>query len=393
MQDVQAPTGLLRRATALLPAGPRRAELLWELALALWLENAREESRLALDRAEADGFAIGSRSILARVRVEKAHLSLISGDLELADVVAELATAAAQLELERDERGLGRAHTCLAMTHAFAFNMGEYGREGERAAAHYRAAGFAPSAAIGIQAEGVYFGASPVAEALRTCAELLREPPDRMSEANVTAVVAALRALVGEIDEARGLLDQARALYDDVGNRRIIHTAWDGYHLEVEMLAGNVDAAAAHSGESVAVLLAGGEPAHATTRAGQLAAFLLDADRPDEAERFAGIAEDGSVESDVFAQLLWRGVRARLLARQGDYEDAEALARGAVAISLLTDALRERARAHLALAEVLMLSGKDAEAQAEVSRARNLLVAKGATALLPRVEALQASLA
>jgi hypothetical protein len=214
-----------------------------------------------------------------------------------------------------------------------------------------------------------------------------------MSEANVTAVVGGLQALVGEIDEARRLLDRARALYDDIGNRRIIHTAWDGYHLEVEMLAGNVDGAAAHSRESVAVLLAGGEPAHATTRAGQLAAFLLDAERTDEAEHYARIAEDGSVESDVFAQLLWRGVRARLLARQGDHGDAEALARAAVSISLLTDAPRERARVHLALAEVVMLAGKEAEAQAEAARARSLLVEKGATALLPRVDALRATLA
>ena len=159
------------------------------------------------------------------------------------------------------------------------------------------------------------------------------------------------------------------------------------------MLAGNVDGAAAHSRESVAVLLAGGEPAHATARAGQLAAFLLDADRTDEAERYAGIAEDGSVESDVFAQLLWRGVRARLLARKGEHEEAEALARGALSVSLLTDALRERARVHLALAEVLMLAGQHVEAHAEVARARSLLVAKGATALLPRVDALQAALA
>ncbi len=116
--------------------------------------------------------------------------------------------------------------------------MGEYGREGERAAAHYRAAGFAPSAGLGIQAEGLYFGAAPVDEALRAV-RLLQDPPDRMSEANVTGVVAALRALVGEIDEARRLLEHARTLYDDVGNRRIIHTAWDRYHLEIEMLAGN----------------------------------------------------------------------------------------------------------------------------------------------------------
>ena len=392
-QEARTAIGMLRRATALLPVGPKRAELLWELALALWLDNAHEESTAALDRAEADASAAGSRSILARTRAERAHLALMTGELQLADAVAEIAAALVELEREHDARGLGRAHSCLALTHSFALNMGEVEREGRRAAVYYRAAGFSPSVCLHLQADGLYFGATPVEEALQNCSELLRDASDRMSEANLIAVIGALRAFLGEIEEARGMLDHARSLYEDLGNRRVVHTGWGGYYLEVEMLAGNVDAAAAHSRESIAIHIAAGETAHASTRAGQLAAFLLDADRNDEAEALARLAEEGAIESDLFPQLLWRGVRARLLARQGDLEEAASLARGAVAISALTDALRERARVHLALAEVLMLSGKDAEAQAEVARARGLLVEKGATALLPQVDALQAALA
>jgi predicted Zn-dependent protease len=58
------------------------------------------------------------------------------------------------------------------------------------------------------------------------------------------------------------------------------------------------------------------------------------------------------------------------------------MARDSVAIASLTDGLRARARAHLALAEVLHLAGRRTDARAEVSAARTLLRRKGATALL-----------
>jgi len=60
------------------------------------------------------------------------------------------------------------------------------------------------------------------------------------------------------------------------------------------------------------------------------------------------------------------------------------MARDAVSLASFTDALRERARAHIALAEVLQLAGSTGAARAEVTTARKLLRQKGASALLKR---------
>ena len=52
-------------------------------------------------------------------------------------------------------------------------------------------------------------------------------------------------------------------------------------------------------------------------------------------------------------QVIWRGVKAKVLAREGSCEQAEALAREAVALIEPTDLLSHRGDAMLDLAEVL----------------------------------------
>jgi hypothetical protein len=61
-------------------------------------------------------------------------------------------------------------------------------------------------------------------------------------------------------------------------------------------------------------------------------------------------------------QTIWRGVRARVLARRGDREEGEALAREAVALVESTDLLSQRGDAMLALAEVLRACERHEEA-------------------------------
>ena len=72
--------------------------------------------------------------------------------------------------------------------------------------------------------------------------------------------------------------------------------------------------------------------------------------------------------------------RARLLARTGPHEDAEILAREAVAISSLTDALLDRAGTHAALAEALAAAGSTRQAKREAGEAARLLTEKGLNA-------------
>ena len=157
--------------------------------------------------------------------------------------------------------------------------------------------------------------------------------------------------------------------------------AWVPLAIEVRRLAGDLDGAEAMGHETVAATTAT-DGAYASTRAAQLAHLLIQRGDFEAADRYATLSEQTALDADVYVQFLWRGARARLLARAGQLAEAEAIGADAVAIASLTDALCDRARTHFALADVLSLAGKQAAAKQQLSAGRRLLRRKGATALL-----------
>jgi ATP/maltotriose-dependent transcriptional regulator MalT len=197
-------------------------------------------------------------------------------------------------------------------------------------------------------------------------------------------VLGILSALEGRTGDARLLLVAARSLFEETGNERGVLTVWTPLFVILESIAGNVTAALQAGRPAVEQLFAEGALAHAPFHAALLADILLEAGENDAAEAYARLAEQHALPSDVYIQFLSRAVRARLLARSGVTGAAEKLARDAVALASLTDALLDRARAHSALAEVLELAGRADEARAEASVAWDLARRKGATALLDR---------
>jgi DNA-binding SARP family transcriptional activator len=374
--DVSAAVSLLGRATALLPSGARRAELLWEMAIALRLRDRPTESNASLDEAMREARACRSRAVAARVDVERVETSLLSGELLLDDAVAAFETALDTLRDEGDARGLGRAELLACSVHWFACNFAAASAGAQRAATHYATAGFSPSGCIGLQAEALYYGATPVEAATQECLALLDQSLDRGSEANITAVLGGLRALAGDADDARSLLDHARRLYEDTGNEHAVLTTWTPLQIDAEFFAGNLVTATALARDNLEAL-SELELVHSGTRAVELAELLLLNGEEDEAERVTTVAERTALPSDVLVQFLCRSLRGRLLARAGEIDSALVSARDAVALASLTDVLRYRARTHTALAEVLTLAGEPSAARAEESFAEHLLRQKG----------------
>jgi ATP/maltotriose-dependent transcriptional regulator MalT len=84
-----------------------------------------------------------------------------------------------------------------------------------------------------------------------------------------------------------------------------------------------------------------------------------------------------TVPEDVDAQVGWRRVRAKLLARRGELDEAERLGREAVTIASDTEYLQLRATALADLAEVLQLAGKAEESTAAARQAIRLCEQKG----------------
>ena len=95
-----------------------------------------------------------------------------------------------------------------------------------------------------------------------------------------------------------------------------------------------------------------------------------------ESERLAGHA--------LKASIAWRTLRARLLSRRNDHDQARRVAEEAVALAERTDALVDHGDACLTVATVLGAAGDVAGARAAAERAAALYERKGATALVEK---------
>jgi len=99
--------------------------------------------------------------------------------------------------------------------------------------------------------------------------------------------------------------------------------------------------------------------------------------RLDEADVWAGRAQELDAGDDAWAQMLWRQVRAKVLARRGEHAEAKRLARETVGIADHTDMLDEQGNVYASLATVLLLGGEPDEASAALEQALDRYERKG----------------
>jgi tetratricopeptide (TPR) repeat protein len=108
-----------------------------------------------------------------------------------------------------------------------------------------------------------------------------------------------------------------------------------------------------------------------------LADVIYAQERFEEAEQYTRISEASAAPADCASQILWRSVRAKVLARAGRLADAEQLAREAVARADGTDNIVARGDALMALAEVLRFAARPEEVVPVIQNALGLYERKG----------------
>ncbi len=165
--------------------------------------------------------------------------------------------------------------------------------------------------------------------------------------------------MTGRFEEARAHIAQSRERLADLGLRwqAGVQELLRGY---IELLGGDPVAAERYMRAARDRSCAIGDKWFLSSSA------LVDLPRPvyeqgryDEALRPASSAIDEvPAPADVEWQIKRRGVRARLLAREGRVEEAERLAREGVAVGARTDELWFRADAVIDLADVLRVAGR-----------------------------------
>jgi tetratricopeptide (TPR) repeat protein len=121
-----------------------------------------------------------------------------------------------------------------------------------------------------------------------------------------------------------------------------------------------------------------GDWGHLATLAPKLAdALFMQGGNDEEALRLTELGERSTTPGVADEDIGWRRVRAKLLARRGDVDEAERLAREATARAALTDLLDDSAQALADFGEVLRLRGRPQESATALEEAIDLYEHKG----------------
>jgi class 3 adenylate cyclase/tetratricopeptide (TPR) repeat protein len=389
--DMAAAAGLLRRAAALLEIDPpRRLELLPELGRALRFAGHAASAAAVLREAVEEASATGDRRLLLLSQVEQAFLRLYTDpDVETEDTIGVAEQALAVFEELGDEGALARAWALIGHAN-WLLCRGERMEDAfTRALECTRRTGDPREEGWILRMLALVYchGPTPVEQAIARCEEILELGRGHAAiEVSTRAKIAGLEAMRGRFELARDLYLQCRAVGEEFGVGPVL-AALPNYSGPIELLAGDPEAAARELRAGCHALEELGETSVLSTTAALLARTLEHTGQLDEAEEQTVLSERNASRDDLASQTTWRGVRARVLARRGEFERALHLAREAVAIADRTDFLVWRGEALLDLGEVHRLAGDSASFVRAANDALRLFEAKGHLVLAERTRA------
>ncbi len=374
--DIPATVNLLDRATKLLPEGGRRSELLCELGIALIAGGETEQAEAAL-RA-----AVGAeqRGLQLWARMELARLRLINEPKETAAEFLELAEAAVPaLQAMGDDRALGRAWLLAGFVQGGIRGRQSAWLEGaEQALVHYRRAEWPVATCLQQIAAACYYGPTPAPEAIRRCDSLLvDEAPNSIGEANLRVFLGGLQAMAGDVEAGHRTVERAAEIYSDLGHAASLVSWYAPVRADIALLAGDNAAAEQALVGACDASKRAGDLSTFSTRAAELAEALHRQGRYEAASTWVEAAATHAGEDDLTVEPIWRSMRAKLLARQGAFAEAEELAQEAIELVDRTECLNRRAKVRLDVAEVLGLAGHSREAAEAAEGGIKLFEEKG----------------
>ncbi len=390
--DLLAADNLARRAADLLPAGhPERLRILpslVQLAIASGRFTAADEAIAELAAADEPGPQ-------AYAVVFHFELQMTRGELDdLEDVRSRVDEAAETFAALEDEQGLALAERMLGGTYWMECRAEAASAANDRARTHAERAGDTAlvndmTSQIGAAA---IFGPTPVGEALAAAKRRLDAAAGKpLVEARAKRGAGRLLALTGDFEQARALMNEGFQTMREAG-LTAAYPAGAQARGFVERLAGDNERAAQYLLEGAEEFRRAGDRRYLSTTALDLALVLVDLGRIDEAEQWleVGIAERNP--ADVVDEATSQAALGRIAALSGDHARGIEHAQRAVEIAERTDFYDVRTYRHLDHGHVLALAGRQDEARAAFERAREITLAKGATAWTKQIDALLAEL-
>jgi class 3 adenylate cyclase/tetratricopeptide (TPR) repeat protein len=380
--DMHAAANLYRRSIGLLAKDDsKRLGLLPELAEVLIDLGEFPDARAVLSEAIAESERAGAQRVHAWSGLLGLLIRLFSA--EPGDWSEEILRVAGEaipvLERESAHYELANAWRIISFVHGTAGRFAKVYEASGHSMTFARLAQddrLAARSGMGV-AMSALFGSTPVAEAIAQCERILADGlSDRQAESVVMCTIAQLHAMNGEFEQARLLCRQGRAQLRDLGQG--VNAASTSLDLaRVELLAGDLAGAEQEVRADYSFLSQMGEKYFLPSIAALLSRLIRDQGRDEEAMEFSKVAEAMAAESDIEPQAMWRLVRAPIVARSGELEAAEALARTAIGLARQTDIPVLQADACAELATVLGMAGRLEEARQSMGEAVALYAAKG----------------
>jgi class 3 adenylate cyclase/tetratricopeptide (TPR) repeat protein len=376
--DVAATMNLLSRAAALLPPDNREhATLLVDLANTYLKVGEFELAGTTAGQAGEEALLLNDPALRARSSIVRLQVRwYIDPGVGVQDLQAEATQAIETLAAVGDNAGLAEGWTFSAylllaegqaarMEEAIGLAIEFAERAGNRKAM-LDALFLAPMIN--------WFGPRPRQEGIERCRELLeRSGGARHVDGYSLVAWGLLEAMGGDLDEGRRLVEQGEEMLSELGMGVLGLPQSSGY---LELMAGDPATAEGILRPSFERLRELGETSFFSGIASLLAEVVYRQGRHEEALELAEVTRQ-ALQPDDAAQADWRTVRARVLARRGQWKDVDNLIREAVEIIDRTDFLQSRAFVRCNAAEALRLAGHLHEAAALLREAVALFEVKG----------------
>ena len=364
------------------PDNPARIDLTAELGEVLTEAGRFTDAAAALHDAISAAERIGDERLIARARLARLAAAFYAEELPpggSARAIDEAQRAATLFEMAGDDIGMARAARVISSIQATSGDLEAAAIATERCIEHAKRAGERRLAARAAAAYATIaiVGPAPTAHVLDRCAGLLEQVAgDQRAEATILAVMAVAEAMEGRFDRGRELHARAREILEGLG-RSVTAISTSLELARIEVLAGDLDAAVRLLRADDEVLAAIGERYFRSTIAARLAQALATQGHLEEAETYAGLADELADEEDTASQALWRIARARIRATEGSASEAIELADAAVALLAGTADLDLQGEIHTDYGAVLLGLGRLEEARQQFELALDLYARKG----------------
>jgi tetratricopeptide (TPR) repeat protein len=367
--------------------------------LAEALEGAGDLERAGQVGAEATRLAsqAGDRHVTARAKLAELSLRVLTDPgFTSAEARDEAERAIEMFEETGDPLGLAKAWRIQGLVHREGCRATEGETTSRQVLRYARQAGNRRLEAWSLveSAFFAFYGPTPAVQAVQRCQRILAELAwNPRAQTWILDLLGGLHAMTGDAAAAERLHADAQALRQEIAvpGWKVIGTADVGGYLY--LLAGRPAEAERLLRESYTILDQLGEKAYLSTVAALLARALDALGNDDEEiERLTRVSQEAAAKDDMLSQILWRGVRARPLARQGAVAEAERLAREALRLAETIDYLSVHGDALVDLAYVLRHGGRQRDALSAVERALRLYERKGNLASAETARSLRADI-